>query len=203
MAQRVAIFRCLGVAGLTVALLMAWFVVDAAPAHAFGSSEPPPLPSVSAGGYMTCGVDEDGNTVCWGADDAPGDANAAPGMATPPDDVQFQMVNAGYGTVCGVTTDSEVVCWGNDRFGKVSQVPAGTYTHVAPGLNYVCALRTDASIACWGGDDPAAPGADPLQRVVADVPTTGEYTQLTMGIRHACALRTDDVVVCWGFNADG
>ncbi|HVM15716.1 MAG TPA: carboxypeptidase regulatory-like domain-containing protein [Egibacteraceae bacterium] len=206
MGQEASITARLVVAGLTGMLLMAWLMVSAAPpAHAWGSSEPPPLPSISAGGYMSCGLTEDGRAVCWGENTQPSNdiPNTAVGMATPPADVRFKEVNAGYATVCGITTEDAVVCWGNDRFGKVSQVPPGTYTHVVPGLNYVCALRTDGSIACWGGDDPAAPGADALQRVVRDVPTTGEYTQLTMGIRHACALRTDNTIVCWGHNADG
>ena len=202
---RASTFTRVGVTVLTTALLMAWLVISGTPAEAFGSSEPPPLPAVNAGGYMTCGVAEDGTAVCWGENSVPSNdtANTAEGMATPPTDVQFTMVNVGYATACGITTDDAVVCWGNDRFEKVSGVPDGTFTHVAPGLNYVCALRTDGSIACWGGDDPAAPGADALQRVVRDVPTTGEYTQLTMGIRHACALRTDGVIVCWGHDADG
>ena len=202
MEQHVSSTRRLGVATLTAALCLAWLVTGTTPAAAFGSSEPPPLPAVNAGGYMTCGVTEDGTAVCWGQDEAPGDANTAPGMATPPADVAFQVVNTGYGTACGVTTDNAVVCWGNDRFGKVSEVPEGTYTHVVPGLNYVCALRTDGTIACWGGDDPAAPGADPDQLVVADVPE-GEFTQVTVGIRHACALGTDNTITCWGFNLDG
>lgn len=203
MQRQVAHVPRLAMAGLALLLSVAWLVVAGAPpADAFGSSEPPPLPAVSAGGYMTCGVEEDGTAVCWGQDEAPTDPNTAPGMATPPDDVTFQEVNAGYGTACGITVDEAVVCWGNDRFDKVSGVPEGTFTHVVPGLNYVCALRTDRTIACWGGDDPAAPGADPEQKVVRDVPA-GEFTQLTMGIRHACALAADATVTCWGHNADG
>ncbi|MDP9019438.1 MAG: carboxypeptidase regulatory-like domain-containing protein [Actinomycetota bacterium] len=198
--------RRLVLAGLTAVLLItSVMALEAPPAGAFGSSEPPPLPSVSAGGYMTCAVQADGTAACWGENGVPSNdvANVSPGgQATPPAGVRFLEVNAGYATACGITTDQTVVCWGNDRFGKVSQVPPGTYTHVVPGLNYVCALRTDGTIACWGGDDPAAPGADPEQRVVRDVPS-GQFTQLTVGIRHACALSSDGTVTCWGHNAYG
>lgn len=184
--------------------LLAWLVAVAPPAEAFGSSDPPPLPSVSAGGYMTCAVQADGSAACWGENAVPSNdqLNVGPGgAATPPAGVRFLEVNAGYATACGITTDRAIVCWGNDRFNKL-QEPAGTFTHVAPGLNYICALRTDGTIVCWGGDDPAAPGADPLQRVVRDVPT-GQFTQVSVGIRHACALRADGTIVCWGHNADG
>ncbi|HVL98011.1 MAG TPA: carboxypeptidase regulatory-like domain-containing protein, partial [Egibacteraceae bacterium] len=192
MEQRIASTRRLSFAALTVLLSITWVMTAAPPADAFGSSEPPPLPAVSAGGYITCGVAEDGTAVCWGQNEAPTDANTGVGMATPPTDVRFREVNAGYGIACGVTTSDTVVCWGNDRFGQVTQVPAGTYTHVVPGLTYVCALRTDGTIACWGGDT-----ADADRKVVRDVPT-GTFTQLTLGIRHACALAGDGTVVCWG-----
>ena len=198
--------RRLALAALSAVLLITSLLAfEAPPAAAFGSSEPPPLPSVSAGGYMTCAVQADGTAACWGENEVPSNdvANVSPGgAATPPAGVRFLEVNAGYATACGITTEQAVVCWGNDRFGKVSAVPAGTYTHVVPGLNYVCALRTDGTIACWGGDDPAAPGADAEQRVVRDVPG-GEFTQLTVGIRHACALSSDGNVTCWGHNAFG
>ncbi|HVM15714.1 MAG TPA: carboxypeptidase regulatory-like domain-containing protein [Egibacteraceae bacterium] len=189
----------MAVAGLTLALLLAGAVAGAPPAEAFGSSEPPPLPSVSAGGYMTCGLTEDGRAVCWGENNAlAGDPDTAEGISTPPEDVRFTVVNAGYATGCGVTTARAVVCWGNDRFSQVSEVPADEYTHVVPGRNAVCALRVDQSIACWGGD-----AADPQQRVVTDAPTEGAYTQVTIGNRHACALSVGQEVVCWGANGDG
>jgi Ca2+-binding RTX toxin-like protein len=193
--------RAVGLAALAALLLIGTWVMSAAsPAAAFGTSEPPPLPSVSAGGYMTCGVQADGTAACWGENGMPSNdtANTTPGgAATPPAGVTFTEVNAGYATACGVTTEQTVVCWGSDRFGKLNE-PSGTFTHVVPGLNYVCALRTDATIVCWGGDDPAV---DPAQKVIRDVPA-GQFSQLTVGTRHACALRADGSgqIVCWGHN---
>ncbi|MDQ4091689.1 MAG: carboxypeptidase regulatory-like domain-containing protein [Actinomycetota bacterium] len=175
-------------------------VRGAVPAGAFGTSEPPPIPSVSAGGYMSCGVQADGTAACWGENGMPSNdtANTSPGgAATPPAGVTFREVNAGYATACGVKTDQTLVCWGSGRFNK-HVVPSGTFTHVVPGLNYVCALRTDGTVACWGGDDPAV---DPDQKVIRDVPT-GQFSQLTVGTRHACALRADGsgTIACWGHN---
>ena len=184
-------------------LLGSWSVLSATPAQAFGSSEPLPIPSISAGGYMSCGVRTDGTAACWGENGVPSNdtANVQPGGAATPPAGTFLEVNAGYATACGVRTNQTLVCWGNDRFGKLL-VPSGTFSHVTVGLNYACALRTNGTIACWGGDDPAAPGADPEQKVVRDVPP-GAFTQLTLGIRHACALRADGSIRCWGGNLDG
>lgn len=180
-------------------LLGSWAVSAAPPASAFGSSEPLPIPSVSAGGYMSCGVQVDRTAACWGENGMPSNdtANTSPGGAATPPAGTFLEVNAGYATACGVRTDQTLVCWGSNRFNKLV-VPPGTFTHVVPGVNYICALRTDGTIACWGGDEPTV---DPDQKVVRDVPS-GQFSQVTVGTRHACALRADGsgTIVCWGHN---
>ncbi len=204
MTQRIPGARRTGTAATVAFLLLAaWSVTTAAPAAAFGTSQPLAVPSISAGGYVSCGIQTDSTVACWGENGVPSNdvANVQPGGAATPPPGTFLEVNAGYATVCGVRTDQTLVCWGSSRFDK-RLVPPGRFTHVAPGLNYVCALRTDGTIACWGGDDPAAPGADPDQKVVRDVPA-GQFTQVTMGNRHACALRADGSIKCWGHNADG
>lgn len=197
--QRTTSIRRNLVVAVTMLLVLASLTLATAPpAAAFGSSEPPPTPSISAGGYISCGVQQDGTVACWGENGMPSNdtANTSPGgAATPPAGVTFREVNAGYATACGVRSDQTLVCWGSSRFDKLV-VPSGTFTHVVPGQNYVCALRTDSTIACWGGDDPAI---DPAQKVIRDVPT-GQFSQVTVGNRHACALRADEsgTVVCWG-----
>ena len=189
-----------GVALAALLVLGTLVLLTAPPAAAFGAPEPPPIPSVSAGGYMSCGVQADGTVACWGENGMPSNdtANTSPGGAATPPAGTFLQVNAGYATACGVRTDQTVVCWGSDAFNKHA-VPSGTFTHVVPGLNYVCALRTDATIVCWGGDSVAI---DPDQKVIRDVPA-GQFSQLTVGIRHACALRADGsgTVVCWGHDS--
>ncbi len=180
-------------------LLGSWAVPGAAPAAAFGTAEPQPIPSVSAGGYMSCGVQADGTAACWGENGVPSNdtANVMPGGAATPPPGTFLEVTAGYATACGVRTDQTLVCWGSTRFNKLV-VPSGTFTHVVPGLNYICAIRTDGTVTCWGGDDPAV---DPDQKVIRDVPA-GQFSQVTVGIRHACGLRADGsgTVQCWGQN---
>ena len=205
MTQQISQARRGGVAAMAALLLLGLLVVmtvtvaTARPAGAWGSSAPPPIPSVSAGGYMTCGVQSDATAACWGENGVPSNdiAQVHPGgAATPPAGVQFLEVNAGYATACGVKTDQSIVCWGNGRFEKVQRVPAGTYKHVSPGLGYVCAIRTDDTIRCWGGDIPTT---DAAQKVIRDVPA-GQFSQVSVGNRHACALRSDGsgAVVCWG-----
>ncbi|MCA1691302.1 MAG: putative Ig domain-containing protein [Actinobacteria bacterium] len=179
-----------GVAVSAAALMVAALAltVPSSPAAAFGSSAPPSVPSVSAGGFMTCGVRSDMTAACWGD-------NASEGpSATPPAGVTFLEVNAGHNTGCGITTANAVVCWGNNNFGKVTGVPAGTFSHVAAGLDFVCALTTAGNPVCWGANDAGQ---------VANTPTAETFTQLTVGIRHACGLRSNGTILCWGSNIDG
>lgn len=192
--------RRLFLAVLTAVLLLGTLVVSvvstAPPAGAFGTSQPMPIPAVSAGGYMTCGVRTDGTAACWGENGVPSNdvlATHPGGMSSPPAGVQFLEVNAGYATACGVTTTNALACWGSGRFDKF-QVPFGSFTHVAPGRDYVCALRSNGTITCWGGDT-----LDPSATFLANIPS-GTFTQLSLGNRHACALRTDGTIACWGFS---
>jgi alpha-tubulin suppressor-like RCC1 family protein len=162
----------------------------ATPAGAFGSSSAPPSPpSVNAGGYMTCGVQPNLTAACWGDNLSEG-----PGQAQAPADVKFLEVNAGYNTACGVTVLRSITCWGSNSNSKVTNVPPGTFTHVAPGFNFVCALRTDGHPVCWGSDDASQ---------VSNTPVNEVFRELTVGIRHACGMRFNGSVRCWGANADG
>ena len=198
--------RRIGMAVLATLLALGSFalvaVAPAKPAAAFGTPQPMPIPSVSAGGYMSCGVQADFTAACWGENGVPSNdiANVHPGgSSTPPAGVQFDEVTSGYAAACGVKKlDKSIVCWGSGRFEKVQSVPPGQYKHVAAAQNYVCALRTDDTIKCWGGDDPTI---DPDLKVIRDQPA-GTFSQVTVGSRHACALRNDGsgTIVCWGHN---
>ena len=182
--------RPAGVADSVLMLIVGLLAFNSSPASGFGSSNlPAAIPSVNAGGYMTCGIQPDLTAACWGDNIQEG-----PNQSNPPQNVRFIEVNAGYNTGCGVTTTRSIVCWGNNDFGKVAQVPAGTFLHVAPGFNFVCALRTDGHHVCWGANDTG---------VVANTPTNEVFKELTVGIRHACGLRPDGTIVCWGANTDG
>lgn len=182
--------RPAGKAAAVLMVIVGLIGFNNSPAAGFGSSTlPAAIPSVNAGGYMTCGVQPDMTAACWGDNIAEG-----PGQSNPPAGVRFIEVNGGYNTGCGVTITRSIVCWGNNDFGKVALAPAGTFLHVAPGFQFVCALRTGGQPVCWGGNDAGQ---------VSNTPTGETFTQLTVGIRHACGLRPDGSILCWGANADG
>ncbi len=177
---------------MTGLLAVAGLALSAGPAAGFGNSSPPPgPPTVSAGGYASCGIRaSDQNAVCWG-----NNLGEGVGDATPPTGVTFTEVNAGYNLGCGVKTDQSLACWGGSTtlFQPIA-IPTGTFTHVAGGLNFACGLKTDGSIACWGVN---------TDTQVSGAPTTGTFTQIATGLRYACALDTAGTITCWGSNLYG
>ncbi len=183
-------WRRAGVATMTGLLAVAGLALSAGPAAGFGNATPAPgPPTVSAGGYMTCGIRaSDQNAVCWG-----NNLGEGVGDATPPTGVTFTEVNSGYNLGCGVKTDATLACWGGAATFSSVPVPTGTFTHVDGGFNFACGLRTDGTIACWGLEDSGRISGAPA----------GMYTQLGTGIRYGCALNAAGAITCWGSNTYG
>ncbi len=180
-----------GVAVMTGLLAVAGLALSAGPAAGFGTSTPQAgPPTISAGGYMTCGIrPSDSNAVCWG-----NNVSEGPNQSNPPAGVAFTAVSAGYNYGCGIKPDQTLACWGGNAslVGVSYTPPAGTFTHVVAGVNVACGLRTDATIACWGND---------AFLQVSGAPA-GTFTQLAMGSRYACAFDAG-TITCWGDNTYG
>ena len=65
-----------------------------------------PLTEVSSGARHACGIDVDGNPVCWGSNDQ-GQSNPSGVNATDLIDIA-----AGFNHSCGLKTSGDIVCWG-------------------------------------------------------------------------------------------
>ena len=66
---------------------------------------------VSVGRLHACGLNTDGEVVCWGDQGY---------RATAPPAGPFQQISAGWGHNCGVRTDGRVVCWGENEHGQAT-----------------------------------------------------------------------------------
>ena len=177
--------------------------------------------SVSAGFQHTCGLQTDGNVVCWGFN-----RNLRgfyTGQSDPPQDT-FVSVSVGDFHSCGLTTDGMVECWGDDEEGQ-SSPPGGRFTAVSAGEYHTCGLRPDGSVECWGqyhsgriehdgrfasinagGDHtcgvlmdgtPACWGSDEHGKAT---PPDGRFISVSAGDRNTCGLRGDGSIECWGSN---
>ena len=122
-----------------------------------GQSSPPRderFTSISSGGGFTrrfsgwneersytCGVRDDGVTLCWGR------------QASPPPDERFILISSGGWHTCGLRDDSVAVCWGNDEYGQSSPPSGERFMSISSGEVHTCGLREDGVIVCWGDDE--------------------------------------------------
>jgi alpha-tubulin suppressor-like RCC1 family protein len=143
--------------------------------------------AITAGGYHTCALLDNGTVVCWG--------------------------NNGSGQLGVGDTASRGDAPGELPAPTVPLGGGRSATAVVIGFYHTCALLDDATAVCWGFNvygqlgigDTATRGDSPGELPAPSVPLgAGRSASAIMtGIYHACALRDNATVVCWGFNAYG
>ena len=141
------------------------------------------LSTVSSGVGHTCGLNPDGNPVCWGRNDY--------GQATPPSGEKLTAISSGDYHTCGLRLDGIPVCWGVDALVRTTPVAGEKLVTISSGESHICGLRTDGIPVCWGGN-----------RVGQATPPVGErlHSISSRSHSHTCGLRQDGTPVCWGGN---
>jgi alpha-tubulin suppressor-like RCC1 family protein len=121
----------------------------------------------------TCGLDETGRVLCWGANDHGQSSTVAADMVGVSRSFEIggaHAVVAGANHSCAIYgADRRVTCWGADDDGQLGDGAAGA--------------------------DTRGPG----DRPIADLT---DVCSVSAGERHTCATRADGTVWCWGSNAD-
>ena len=87
-----------------------------------------PRAKVSAGGYHTCAIKQDGSLWCWGNNDS---GQLGDGTWTNKD-TPVQIMSSGVSSValgwyhtCAVKTDGSLWCWGYNNYGQLGDGSAG------------------------------------------------------------------------------
>jgi alpha-tubulin suppressor-like RCC1 family protein len=127
----------------------------------------PPFRQLTAGGYHTCGLANDGSGYCWGIDAI----GAGPMLLESNEPVaviggtHFQSMHAARITTCGLGTDSAAYCWGPNPDGEIGIEPVGGLQRfdqpvaVSGGLRFqtleagsstYCGITQDDRVFCWG-----------------------------------------------------
>ncbi|MFI5208463.1 MAG: RCC1 domain-containing protein [Gemmatimonadales bacterium] len=144
----------------------------------------PPLDSIVAAAFTTCGLAMDGAAWCWGLNDhgqlgtgsAVGVATESPARVV--GGLAFRAITLDVNHACAVTTGAALYCWGSNDFGQLAADTLLT-PRCGGGVGFYCAISPVASAA---GLVTAAVSA---------------------GKTHTCALAPGGAAYCWGSNEFG
>ena len=147
--------------------------------------------AVTAGGYHSCALLDNGTVRCWGAGTT-----------------FFGSGHLGYGNTNQIGDD--------ETPGSVGPVDLGagrTATAITAGSNHTCALLDDGAVRCWGSDffnQLGSPGSQnigdnetPGSVAPVDLGAGRTATAIAAGSYHTCALLDNGSVRCWGSGSSG
>jgi len=184
----------------------------------------PPLASLSARTYHTCGLTAAGEAWCWGDNGLGqlGDGTDQPrgGPVKVAGDLRFSVITVGTGFTCAVATTGTAYCWGSGASGELGQaapercgpsrvacarsplaLPGRGYTTIAAGIRHACALDTAGAAFCWGFSLLGETGSPAFGETVLPpyrVPGSDVFATLGAGDAFTCGLSTAGRALCWG-----
>ena len=136
--------------------------------------------AISAGGWHTCALLQNGTVRCWGRNDygAVGDGAIITPQTRPqpiprpvPSPAEVMgiatavAIKAGIFDTCALLQDGTMRCWGWNDFLQLGDpaainasstpvtVPGITPAALSPGAEFTCGLLPDATVRCWGWND--------------------------------------------------
>ena len=139
-----------------------------------------PATQVSAGSVHTCAILENGDLVCWGANN---------------------LCQLGTGGICGEDIES--------HFEPVLVNGVSDARYVSSGGFFTCVVvGTAKTVKCWGSSVLLSTGilgngTDESANEPMDVSTLSGVSSLSSGVGHACARQPSGNVWCWGGNGMG
>jgi alpha-tubulin suppressor-like RCC1 family protein len=177
---------------------------------------------LSAGGSHTCGIRDDGETLCWG-----NNAVGQLGTGTAPNRFEPTVVVGGhlftrvsastFATTCALTAAGEAWCWGDNTAGAVGDGTTASRTiptevsgrlqfaSISTGGQHTCALTIDGTAYCWGLNSRGQIGDGTISNRLVPTPvaTAQKFAMIASGLTHTCALNTMNKAYCWGDNVGG
>lgn len=177
---------------------------------------------IYAGGFHTCGIDENNKLYCWGRNNnGQLGVGQAANSSTPivvDGNESYQALALGFNHSCGITLGGVLKCWGLNSNGQIGNgtatnqllpvtVDAGVlYRQVSAGQTHSCGITTLNQLKCWGSATMGKLGegstsGNQLSPQIID--STSNYKSVSAGGEHTCAIRDDHHLFCWGANLEG
>jgi len=158
---------------------------------------------LATGDHFACATDTNGDTFCWGQNQAGQLAlSAGDDQVTriPTGAPKSAAMDAGLNNVCFLKLDGAISCFGDSTSGQsgfllasskpLANILITTAAKVSSGLNTTCVVENSGSLKCWGS-------------VLPIVPATLKFSEVSVGVSSACAVSTTKKVFCWGTNSSG
>ena len=179
--------------------------------------------SISARGFHTCALMEEGGLKCWGENTRGQLGNGTTMHSNTPVDVTgltagVAAVAAGGSHTCALLMAEGAKCWGENDNGQLgdgttdnSSLPvdvSGLSTEgsaIAAGEKFSC-LNDEEGMHCWGDNYSGQLGDGTTTDRLTPVDVAGlssDVWMLSAGSRHICALLDTGGAVCWGYNLWG
>lgn len=126
--------------------------------------------ALEAGGLSTCGITNDGRTMCWGNDGLRDSSEVVSVPVEVAGGVAFTSLSVGSGWACGINSASDVYCWGtspatlgdgttrNQSATPVLVAGQLKFASVSVGLPHACGVTTGSAAYCWGDNASGALG---------------------------------------------
>ncbi|MGB0152288.1 MAG: putative Ig domain-containing protein, partial [Candidatus Poseidoniaceae archaeon] len=137
--------------------------------------------AISAGGYHTCALLDNGDVKCWGRDNegqlGDGGTITSTDYTAAPSSTAINLgtgrtavaISAGEYHTCAILDNGDLKCWGMDNAGQLGDGGANTSTSapsstavnlgagrtavaVAAGWEHTCAILDNGDMKCWGKD---------------------------------------------------
>src|SRR5882672_4357990 len=185
--------------------------------------------AISAGGWYTCALLQNGTIRCWG-DNTYGQLGDGAAIAPPTVRIASTPVtvsgistavalDAGIFHMCARLQDGSARCWGRNGDGRLGNggtansstpttVPGIAAAALGAGAEHTCAVLGDGTVRCWGDNNWGQLGngsAAGTTSTIPAAPATGLSTAIatSAGAEHSCVVLQDGTVRCWGNNQFG
>ena len=186
--------------------------------------------AISAGGFHTCVILDNGSVSCWGNSEQMGNGNAA-GSTVATLTSSFGIgrtavaISAGYQHTCVILDNGSVSCWGSGGAGRLGNGDTGqrliptltnslgqgrTAVEISSGLDHTCVVLDNGSVSCWGsgtygklGVGGSSSNDEPSPQLIHSLGIDRTATKVSSGNHHTCALLDNGEVTCWGNDNNG